>query len=461
MNYEDYEGRGKTRAQSEQRRGQVLRAFVWWFGIIRAQITQASHAMPKKAKKAETVYEAVEQKEFKRLVELIKEGADVNESEEDTALSKAAELGRADMVRELLKAGADPNFGGIWVPLCSAVRGKNPEVVKLLIDAKADPNAQEEEGSTALMLAAFMGNLEMVKMLVAAGGDPGLQDEDGETALWSGRKWPEIVAFLNPLSSPEEVEALEKEKQSIPVEAEEFLKVAKTLDISAIKDLLSRGAPVNAKSKEDETALHYAAEAGNKEVVELLLASGAKVDAKNQQKRTSLALAASRGHGAAAEALIAAGADLESRDGEGATPFLSSVGRRAESRNMMRLLAKAGAKLDVVDVYKRSALDLASRYLPKENDEFSDEAKKADGRALRETFIEIGLLHPQANELTAEAAVGNLEAVRKRIEAGVPVDVFDEQERTALYHGGVAPSSGADRSPGESRGGRSQSHWSR
>src|SRR5204863_4001954 len=101
----------------------------------------------------------------------------------------------------------------------------------------------------------------------------------------------------------------------------------------------------------------------------LLLASGAKVDAKNHVKRSPLALAAWRGHAEVTEVLIAAGADLESRDGEGATPFLSSVGRGAERRNMMRLLAKAGAKLDVVDVYKRSALDLVSRYLPKEDDE--------------------------------------------------------------------------------------------
>ena len=48
----------------------------------------------KKSKKAETVYEAVEQKDLKRLFELINAGADVNESEEDTPLSKAAELGR-------------------------------------------------------------------------------------------------------------------------------------------------------------------------------------------------------------------------------------------------------------------------------------------------------------------------------------------------------------------------------
>jgi len=387
----------------------------------------------KKSRKAETVYQAVEQKDLKRLVELIKLGADVNESEEDTALSKACELGRADMVQELLKAGADPNFGGIWVPLCSAVRGKSPEVVKLLLDAKAAVDAQEEEGSTPLMLAAFMGNLEMVKMLVAAGADPRLQDEDGETALVSARKWPKIVEFLKPLSSPEDIEFLEKEKKPVSMDAEEFLKVVTTADIPLIQKLLSQGAPVNARNKNDETALHFAAEAGKMELVKLLLKAGAAINAKNYCKRTPLALAANRGHLAVAKLLIAAGADLDSRDGEGATPFLSSVGRRVENRDMMRLLARAGAKLDVTDTYKRSALDLASRYLPKEDDEFADEEKKADGQALRETFIEIGLLHPQANQLTAEAAAGNLDAVKKRIESGVPVDSYDEQERTALY----------------------------
>jgi ankyrin repeat protein len=390
--------------------------------------------MPKKGqKKADTVYDAVDQKDFKRLVELIKAGADVNESEEDTALSKAAELGRADMVRELLTAGADPNFGGIWVPLCSAVRGKNPEGVELLIGAKAEVDAQEEDGSTALMLAACVGNLEMVKMLVAAGADPKLGDEESETAIISGRKWPEIVDFLKPLSSPEDIAYLEKEQKGTPVDAEEFLKVAKTCEIPEIQKLLTRGAPVDVADKSDETALHYAAEAGNKELVQLLLQAGAAVDAKNNCKRTPLALAAGRGHGEVAKILIAAGADLESKDGEGATPFLSSVGRQREDRDMMRLLAQAGAKLDVVDAYGRSALDLASRYLPRENDEFADDEKKADGQALRETFIEIGLLHPQANQLTAEASAGNVEAVRARIESGVPIDAYDEQERTALY----------------------------
>lgn len=387
----------------------------------------------KKSKKADTVYDAVDQQDFKRLVELIKAGANVNESEEDTALSKAAEHGRADMVRELLKAGADPNFGGIWVPLCAAVRGKNSEVVQLLIDARADLNAQEEEGSTALMLAAFIGNLDMVKRLVAAGADPRMQDEDGESAIVSGRQWPEIVKFLKPLSSPEDIEFLEQEKLPASVDAEDFLKLVETADIPTIRNLLARGAPVDAQNESAETALHLAAQSGNKELAELLLQAGAAVNSRNDCKRTPLALAASRGHLPLAELLIAAGAELESRDGEGATPFLSAVGRRAENRNMMRLLARAGANLHALDDYKRSALDLASRYLHKDDDEFADDQQKADGRALRETFIEIGLLHPLANQLTAEAAAGNLPAVKNLIESGIPVDTYDEQERTALY----------------------------
>jgi uncharacterized protein len=387
----------------------------------------------KKPKKAETVYEAVEQQDLRRLIELIKAGADVNESEEDTALSNAAEHGRADMVRELLKAGVDPGFGGIWVPLCAAVRGNNLDVVKLLIDAKADVNAQEEEGSTALMLAAFQGNLEMVKLLVAAGADPKLQDEDGETAIVSARKWPEIVNFLKPFSSREDIEFLEKEMEPVPVDSEEFLKLVATADVATIQNLLSRGAPVDAKNKDGETALHFAAETGKKELAELLLRAGASVNAKNDSKLTPLAIAVNHGHVEVAKLLIAGGADLESRDFHGTTPFLSSIGRRAENRNMMRLLAKAGAKLDAVDAYKRSALDLASRDLPNENDKFADDQKKADGQALRETFIEIGLLHPQANQMTADAAAGKLKAVKRHIESGVPIDAYDEEERTALY----------------------------
>lgn len=387
----------------------------------------------KKSKKAETVYDAVKQQDFKRLVELIAAGADVNESEEDTVLSTAAEFGRADMVRELLKAGADPNFGGIWVPLCAAVRGKNPEVVKLLIDAKADVDAQEEEGSTALMLAAFMGNLEMVKMLVAAGADPKMQDEDGETAIVSGRKWPEVVEFLKPLSAADDLDYIEKEKQPVTVDVEDFLKAVNSGDLLQVKELMSRGAPVNGKNKSGETALHVAAEAGHKEIVDLLLKAGATVDAKNDCKRTPLALAANNGHAAVAELLIAAGADLEARDFEGATPFLSSVSARPENREMMRFLAKAGAKLDVADTYERSALELASRDLNTEDNEFASDEKKANGRALRQTFVDIGLLHPEANQLTADAAAGNIDAVQKRIASGVPVDAYDDQERTALY----------------------------
>lgn len=59
----------------------------------------------------------------------------------------------------------------------------HPSVAKQLIAAGADVNKPTKEGMTALMLAASVGNTDMVEMLLDAGADMELQDEDGTTAL--------------------------------------------------------------------------------------------------------------------------------------------------------------------------------------------------------------------------------------------------------------------------------------
>ena len=63
------------------------------------------------------------------------------------------------------------------------------------------------------------------------------------------------------------------------------------------------------------TALHYAALAGWKNVVELLLASGADADAKEEHGRTALHLAAIAGRADIAEQLLAHKADPNAKAG--------------------------------------------------------------------------------------------------------------------------------------------------
>lgn len=381
---------------------------------------------------ADTFMAAIEAGDLKRLKELIKAGADVNEMDEETPLGKAVELSRADMVRELLKAGADADMGGLQVPMCIAAHAGSTEIIDLLLKAGADVNAQSEGGDSALMCAAAKGDLNLVKRLLKAGADPKLEDEDGQTAILYGRKWPKIVALLKPHASPETLAFIERETRKSAEHVEALLPAAMAGDLEKVQAALDAGASVNGTNKSDETALHIAVANQNGELLDLLLKAGADVNARDKYGRTPLWEAAGGHDLKIIERLIAAGADVNAREKlEGKTPFLKAIGRKQEHLATMRLLARHGADVKAVDDYGRSALSLANRYLT--TDKYSDQEQIKQAVALREALAELGILNSHADAFTKAAGAGDLKAVAKFLESGVPVDAFDTEERTALY----------------------------
>ena len=68
--------------------------------------------------------------------------------------------------------------------------------------------------------------------------------------------------------------------------------------------LLDAGADINAKDKDDETALNFAVVEGCEDVVELLLNRGASVGSRNRLGDTPLLVAAVHGHSAIVSALL-------------------------------------------------------------------------------------------------------------------------------------------------------------
>lgn len=99
----------------------------------------------------------------------------------DSALMFAAYRGDLPMVKQLLVAGADINQPG-WNALhYAAYQGRN-EVVKLLLTQGADPNRRAQNGQTALMLAAAYGHAEVVKALLEAKADRSYKDPQGNSA---------------------------------------------------------------------------------------------------------------------------------------------------------------------------------------------------------------------------------------------------------------------------------------
>jgi ankyrin repeat protein len=101
-------------------------------------------------------------------------------------LGRACSTGDEMSVQMLLKAGADPTgmhgydafhkspyqigFEPSW-PINQAAWGGHAGVIRLLLAGGAKVDAPEDEGQTALLIAAYRGDLDVVRLLLEAGAD--------------------------------------------------------------------------------------------------------------------------------------------------------------------------------------------------------------------------------------------------------------------------------------------------
>lgn len=102
-------------------------------------------------------------------------------------LYAAAALNEVDRLRELLAQGADPNQVDEdgFTPLHLACQEWSVDTVRELIAAGAAVDATTESGYTPLLLATFRadGRDEIIEMLRAAGADLHHSDVHGHTPL--------------------------------------------------------------------------------------------------------------------------------------------------------------------------------------------------------------------------------------------------------------------------------------
>ncbi len=71
----------------------------------------------------------------------------------------------------------------VYLKLFEAVQKRDQKAVLELLGEGSDVNAPREDGSTALLWAAFRDDDEIVAALLKAGANPNKQDENGETPL--------------------------------------------------------------------------------------------------------------------------------------------------------------------------------------------------------------------------------------------------------------------------------------
>jgi ankyrin repeat protein len=213
---------------------------------------------------------AAREKHLKIVKFLIDNGADVNAKDwyGTTVLIPVAEWGNLEIVKYLIDNGADVNAkdrSGDTVLMLVAFWG-DLEIVRLLIDKGADANAKDVVGETVLMLAAKGGNPEVVKFLVDQGLDVNAETNDGETALMRATDWDYQLYIEN--KHKRGGCCGEYEDGQVPAALGKHLEI--------VKYLIDKGADVNAKDKNGQTAVSLASEKNQTEIVQYLKAHGAK-----------------------------------------------------------------------------------------------------------------------------------------------------------------------------------------
>jgi ankyrin repeat protein len=200
-----------------------------------------------------------------------------------------------------------------------AVRGGDLAGVAARLDAEpALAGARDANGVSAAQAAGYHGRRDVLALLVERGapldgfelamageldrlreliaGDPGATERrtpDGWTPLHGAAFFaqPEAVRLL--LNAGADVHAVSRNAMANqPLHAA----LAGRLPLGAVALLLDRGADVNARQHGGYTALHAAAQHGDREMAELLLARGADPSIATDDGRTAADLARGGGH---------------------------------------------------------------------------------------------------------------------------------------------------------------------
>ena len=169
-----------------------------------------------------------------------------------------------------------------------AVNTDNADGVANALARGFDPNALDEQGQPALILALQMESVKVAKVLMDAKGiQIDIRNHAGETPL--------MLAALK-------------------------------AEVDAANALVAHGAAVQ---KDGWSPLHYAATGGSAAIVRLLLSKGAPIEARSPNGSTPLMMAARYGNEEAVDALLAAGASRQAKNdlGMDASAFAASAGR--------------------------------------------------------------------------------------------------------------------------------------
>lgn len=266
-----------------------------------------------------------------------------------TPLQVACKEGPTDTVCLLLERGAEINAipeSGNNV-LHDAVSRKDVGLVEFLISRGADTEVQNHRGNTPLIVAAKIGACEVIEILLQHRANI---NGVGQTHL------SDMFAFSSPLST-----------------------ATMTRNYSAIKLLLERGAKADQKDMYKRTALYWALNFGNLDIIELFVDFGADLNTVDDRGDTPLLISLEgRRDPEVVQLLLDRGVDVRIQNIRGSTALSALLNQECSNsldpwkgitwpdlHAFVRILLDAGADPTAQDKFRKTPLDYAQKWRSK------------------------------------------------------------------------------------------------
>ena len=184
-------------------------------------------------------------------------------------------------------------------------------------------------GGTPLMGAAYKGKVQVVKSLIERGADPSLMDNRG---------WNSLHVAANG-GDADIIDLIHTQVPNIESKTGDgctpLMIAAFNSKLHAVKWFLEKGATVTREDNSGANALHFAAEGGDTDIIDLIHTHLLNIESKTSQGRTPLMMAALGGKLQAVKWFLEKGATVNCDDNSG--------------RNTLHFAAEGG-DTDIIDL---------------------------------------------------------------------------------------------------------------